>query len=188
MVAIDANLAGPGTKLIVDGELYNVVERAHHKPGKGGAFVRFKLKGIVTGKVIDHTVRSGTRIEQADISTKNMQYLYLDGDNYVFMDLNNYEQIMVPGDLFGFQSKFMIENAEVKVTLYEGNVIGLELPPKMDFEVVETIDDAAKGNTATNVTKDAKISTGMVVQVPMFIKTGEMIRISTLDGTYVERA
>jgi elongation factor P len=188
MVAIDANLAGPGTKLIVDGTLYNVVERAHHKPGKGGAFVKFKLKGLITGKVIDHTVRSGTRIEQAEVSTSNMQFLYLEADNYIFMDQETYEQIMVPADVVGFQSKFMIENAEIKVTMFEGNVIGLELPPKMDFEVIETIDDAAKGNTATNVTKDAKISTGMIIQVPLFIKTGEKIRVSTLDGNYVERA
>ena len=188
MATIDANDARPGTKLLVDRQLYVVLERAHHKPGKGGALVRFKPKGITSGKVIDHTVRSGTAMERADVSTTNMQYLYQENENYVFMDLETYEQIMIPREVLGFCAKFLVENAEVQVTLLEDKPIGVMLPPKLDFEVTETIDDASRGNTTTNVTKDATISTGMKVQVPMFVKTGDRIRISTADGSYVERA
>jgi elongation factor P len=184
---IDANDAGPGSKIMINGQLYNVLERHHHKPGKGGAIVRFKLKGMVSGKVIEHTVKAGTRVEEADVSTSNYQYLYPEGDAYVFMDQKTYEQLSIDKEIIGFQSNFMAENAEVQITLHDGKPIGVELPAKLEFEVIDTIDDAAKGNTATNVTKEAKIGTGLIVNVPMFIKTGDMIRISTEDGKYVER-
>ncbi|MCZ6507459.1 MAG: elongation factor P, partial [Acidobacteria bacterium] len=161
MGAIDANACRPGTKLLLDGELYSVLERAHHKPGKGGAFVRFKLKGIVSGKVIDQTVRAGTKMESADVTTQTMQYLYKDGDNFVFMDQKSYEQIMISADLLGFAAKFLTENAEADVTLYEERAIGVQLPQKMVFEIVDTIENPARGNTATNVMKDAEINTGM---------------------------
>jgi elongation factor P len=187
MGAIDANACKPGTKLLLDGELYSVIERAHHKPGKGGAFVRFKLKGIVTGKVVDHTVRAGTKMDTADVSTETMQYLYQDGENYVFMDLETYDQIMISDDLLGFSARFLTENAEAEVTMYDGKAIGVQLPPKMVFEVVDTIENPAKGNTATNVLKDAQIATGMTIQVPPFIKIGDRVRVSTEDGSYVER-
>ncbi len=188
MGAIDANNCRPGTKLLVGDELYSVLERAHHKPGKGGAFVRFKLKGIVSGKVIDHTVRAGTKMEAADVTTQPMQYLYQQGDDYVFMALDTYEQVGIPAELIGFAARFLVESAEAQVTMYEGNAIGVQLPQKMDFQVTETIDDAARGNTATNATKEATIETGQTVQVPLFIKTGDRIRIATEDGTYLERA
>ncbi len=188
MGSIDANQCRPGRKLLLDGDLYTVLERAHHKPGKGGAFVRFKLKGIVTGKVIDHTVRAGTKMESADVSVQPMQYLYKEADAFVFMDNETYDQYHVGADLLGDDAGFLSENAEADVTMYEGAAIGVQLPQKMIFEVVDTIENPAKGNTATNHTKDATIETGLVVQVPLFIKTGEKIRISTEDGKYVERA
>ena len=188
MGAIDANQCRPGKKLLLDGELYTVLERAHHKPGKGGAFVRFKLKGIVTGKVIDHTVRAGTKMEAADVTTQTMQYLYQEGTDFVFMDLESYEQIPVSSELVGFGAQFLVESAEVQVTMYEGRAIGIQLPQKLDFQVTETIDDAAKGNTATSATKEATIETGWTLQVPLFIKTGDRVRISTEDGSYLERA
>ena len=188
MAMIDANQCRSGTKLLLDGELYTVVERAHHKPGKGGAFVRFKLKGLVSGKVIDHTVRAGTKMEKADVTVQSMQYLYRQGDDFVFMDTGTYEQITISGELMGYDANFLTESAEVEVTLHEDKPIGVQLPQKMIFEVVETIDNPNMGNTATNVTKDATIETGLVVQVPPFIKTGEKIRVSTEDGSYVERA
>jgi elongation factor P len=188
MGTIDANVCRPGTKLLLGGELYAVLERAHHKPGKGGAFVRFKLKGIVSGKVIDHTVRAGTKMEAADVTTQKMQYLYKEGDDYIFMDLVSYEQLPISADLIGFASTFLVESTEAQVTMYEGKAIGVQLPQKMEFEVTETIDDAAKGNTATSATKEATIATGLVVQVPMFVKTGDRIRILTEDGSYLERA
>ncbi len=187
MAMMDANQCRSGTKILLDGELYSVIERSHHKPGKGGAFVRFKLKGIVNGKVIDHTVRAGTKMETADVQVQTMQYLYSQGEDYVFMDLETYEQINVAGDLMGYAANFLTENAEVDVTRYEGKPIGVQLPQKMVFEVVDTIDNPNMGNTATNVTKDATLDTGMVVQVPPFIKIGQKIRVSTEDGAYVER-
>jgi elongation factor P len=173
---------------MVDGDLYTVLERAHHKPGKGGAFVRFKLKGIVTGKVIDHTVRAGTKMETADVQVQGMQFLYRQGDDFIFMDLETYDQHPIGAELLGYASNFLKENAEVEVTTFEGEAIGVQLPQKMVFEVVETIDNPNLGNTATNVSKDATIETGLRVQVPPFIKTGERIRVSTEDGSYVERA
>lgn len=188
MGSLDANACRPGKKLVLDGELYTVIERAHHKPGKGGAFVRFKLKGIVSGKVIDHTVRAGTKMETADVTVQKMQYLYKEGDSFVFMDLETFEQLPIEAELIGYGANFLTESAEVDVTMYEGRPIGVQLPQKMVFEVVDTIDNPDKGNTATNVTKDATLNTGLVVQVPLFIKTGEKIRVLTEDGKYLERA
>ena len=188
MGSIDANQCRPGKKLLLDGELYTVVERAHHKPGKGGAFVRFKLKGIVTGKVIDHTVRAGSKMDEADVTTQPMQYLYQQGDDFIFMELESYDQIPISADLIGFGANFLMESTEVQVTMYEGKAIGVQLPQKMDFEVTETIDDADRGNTATSATKDATLETGMTVQVPLFVKTGDRVRVFTEDGSYLERA
>ena len=188
MGSIDANQCRPGTKLLLEGELYTVVERAHHKPGKGGAFVRFKLKGIVTGKVIDHTVRAGTKMESADVSTQPMQYLYQQGEDFIFMELETYDQVLISAELIGFGANFLMESTEVQVTMYEGKAIGVQVPQKMEFEVTETIDDADRGNTATSATKDATLETGMVVQVPLFVKTGDRVRVLTEDGSYLERA
>ena len=188
MGSIDANQCRPGKKLLLDGELYTVLERAHHKPGKGGAFVRFKLKGIVTGKVIDHTVRAGTKMELADVTTQPMQYLYQQGEDFIFMELESYDQVPISADLIGFGSNFLMESTEVQVTMYEDKAIGVQLPQKMEFEVTETIDDADRGNTATSATKEATLETGMVVQVPLFIKTGDKVRVMTEDGSYLERA
>jgi elongation factor P len=188
MAMIDANQCRAGTKLMLEGELYTVLERAHHKPGKGGAFVRFKLKGIVSGKVIDHTVRSGTKMETADVQVQSMQFLYRQGNDFILMDLETYEQHTIGEDLIGYSANFLSENAEVEVTTFEGSPIGVQLPQKMVFEVVETIDNPNMGNTATNVTKAAKLETGLTIQVPPFIKTGEKVRVSTDDGSYVERA
>lgn len=188
MGSIDANACRSGTKLLHNGELYTVVERAHHKPGKGGAFVKLKLKGIISGKVIDHTVRAGARMESADVMTRPMQYLYKEADSYIFMDSETYDQHSISDEVLGFASNFLAENAEAQVTMYEGNAIGVQLPQKMEFEIIETIDDPARGNTATNVTKDATIETGLQVQVPNFVKTGDRIRVLTENGTYLERA
>jgi len=186
MVSIDANEARPGTKLMVEGQLYNVIERAHHKPGKGGAFVRFKLKGLTSGKVIDYTVRSGTVVEQADVSTKNLQFSYKDNDMFIFMDMDTYEQMPVSAELVGFAANFLTENTTVQVTTFEGQALGIELPAKLEFTIVDTM-DAVRGNTATNVTKEAEINTGLKVQVPLFCKNGDRIRVNTTDGSYAER-
>ena len=188
MGMLDANQCRSGTKLLLDEELYTVIERRHHKPGKGGAFVRFKLKGIVSGKVVDHTVRAGSKMETADVTVQKMQYLYKQGEDFVFMDSDTYEQHTVEADLLGYATNFLAENAEVEVTIYENKPIGVQLPQKMVFQVFETIDNPNMGNTATNVTKEATLETGLTIQVPPFIKTGERIQVSTEDGSYVQRA
>lgn len=188
MGMLDANQCRSGTKILLDSDLYTVVERRHHKPGKGGAFVRLKLKGIVSGKVIDHTVRAGSKLETADVQVQKMQYLYKQGEDYIFMDSESYEQHTIESDLLGYAAAFLRENAEVEVTTYESNPIGVQLPQKMVFEVVDTIDNPNMGNTATNVTKDATLETGLTIQVPPFIKKGERIQVSTEDGSYVQRA
>lgn len=188
MVSIDANEARPGTKLMIEGQLYNVVERAHHKPGKGGAMVRFKLKGLISGKVIDYTVRSGTNLEQADVSMKNMQFSYKENDQFIFMDMDSYEQTPVDATVIGFASNFLTEGAEAQITMFQGNIIGIQLPPKMEFDVIDTYDGIKSNVNSTNMTKDATIATGMVIQVPPFVKTGDRVRLSTEDGSYLERA
>ena len=150
--------------------------------------MRFKLKGIVTGKVIDHTVRAGTKMESADVTTQPMQYLYQQGEDFIFMDLDSYDQIPVSAELIGFGSNFLMESTEVQVTMFEESAIGVQLPQKMEFEITETIDDADRGNTATNATKEATLQTGLLVMVPLFVKTGDRVRVSTEDGSYLERA
>jgi elongation factor P len=117
-----------------------------------------------------------------------MQYLYQQGDDFVFMDMESYEQITISSDLMGLMAQFLVESTEVQVTMYEGQAIGVQLPQKMEFEVVDTIDNAARGNTATGATKEATLETGFNLQVPMFVKTGDRVRILTEDGSYLERA
>lgn len=188
MVMIDANDARPGTKLMIEGQLYNVIERAHHKPGKGGAMVRFKLKGLISGKVIDYTVRAGTNVEQADVSMKNYQFSYKENDQFIFMDMDSYEQMQVDSDLVGYASNFLTEGCEAQLTMFEGRVIGIQLPPKMDFEIIETVEGIKSNVNATNVLKPATIETGLEIQVPPFVKKGDRVRLSTEDGSYLERA
>ena len=127
-------------------------------------------------------------METADVTVQKMQYLYKQGDDFVFMDSDTYDQHTVEADLLGYSSNFLAENAEVEVTIYEGKPIGVQLPQKMTFEIVETIDNPNMGNTATNVTKDATIETGFTIQVPPFIKRGEKVQISTEDGSYLQRS
>lgn len=187
MASISVTECRGGRKLLIDGNLFVVLKYEHHKPGKGRTVVRLKMKNIQTGNTLDRTFSHSDTVEEADLETLKMQYLYKEGANYVFMDLNSYEQHEVDEEILGDQAHFLLEETEVMVTLFEGNPIGLDLPQKMEFTVTETT-DAVRGNTATNVTKDATIETGYIVQVPLFIKVGEKIRIRTEDGSYVERA
>ena len=186
MGSIDANACRPGTKLLHDGELYTVLERAHHKPGKGGAFVRFKLKGIVSGKVIDHTVRAGTKMETADVTVQTMQYLYQDGESLVFMDTTSFEQLPLSIEQVGDARKFLKESLEVDVLFWRGRPLNVELPSFITA-VITRCEPGIKGDTASNVTKPATLETGAIVQVPLFVKEGEVIRVDTRSGEYVER-
>ena len=176
-----------GLSIIVDGEIYTIVEFQHVKPGKGGAFVRTKLKNIHTGGVIDKTFRAGERMEQAILERKPMQYLYSTDDEYYLMDMKTFEQISVDKSAFGEAVKYLKENQDVTVLMHEGTVIGVELPFTVELEVTET-DPGVRGDTVSGGSKPAKLETGAVVQVPFFINIGDVIKVDTRTDAYLERA
>jgi elongation factor P len=183
---IDTSQFRNGLKLEIDGEPYNMVFFQHVKPGKGGAFVRTKLKNLRNGKVVERTFRSGERLDEADVQDRRMSYLYQDSTGLVFMDSENYEQMSIPLERVGEAKLFLKENLEVDVLLYKGNAINLELPAFIEAVITQT-EPGIKGDTASGATKRATIETGAVVQVPLFVKEGEKIRVDTRSGEYVER-
>ena len=184
---IDTSDFRNGLSIIADGEIFTIVEFQHVKPGKGGAFVRSKLKNVRTGAVIDKTWRAGEKMEQAILERKPMQYLYgMDGE-YHLMDMETFDQISVDESAFGSAVKYLKESLEVTALMHEGNVIGLELPFTVELEVAET-DPGVRGDTASGGSKPAKLETGAVVQVPFFINVGDVIRIDTRTDAYMERA
>lgn len=185
-MAVDTSSFRNGLKIELDGEPFTIVYFQHVKPGKGGAFVRTKVKNLKTGRVLDRRFRSGERVEEADIEERRMQYLYPDGDQLVFMDTANYEQIPFSSEQIGEGRKFLKENLDVDVLFWRGKPINVDLPNFIEAVVVEC-QPGEKGDTASNVTKPATIETGAVVQVPLFIKEGEAIRVDTRSGEYVER-
>lgn len=184
---ININDIKNGMTVIIDGNLCLIQEFQHVKPGKGPAFVRIKLKNLRTGSIVENTFNTNIKIEKAHIDRKKMQYLYSAGTNYVFMDCETYEQVEIPEEKLEEEKKFLKENLEIDISYYEGEIIGITLPEKIEYEVVETF-DATKGNTTNNAMKDATIETGYVVKVPLFISNGEKIIISTKDGKYCSRA
>lgn len=177
-----------GAKIEVDGAPYSVVEFQHIKCGRGGATVRTKLKSLLNGSVIERTFKSDEKIKQPDFEEKEMQYLYNDTENYNFMDTETYEQITMSESDIGDAVLFMPENINVRVLVHNGNPIGVELPTFVELEVIET-DPGLKGDTVSGGNKPAKLSTGGVVNVPLFIAQGEILKIDTRDGgSYIERA
>ncbi|MGA1861344.1 elongation factor P [Deferribacter thermophilus] len=175
-----------GTKVEVDGEPYVVVEYLHVKMGRGGANVRTKLKSLLTGNVIEKNFKSDEKLPQPDFEEKEMQYLYNDGENYYFMDNETYEQITISRNEIGEAALFMPENLNVTVLIYKGKPVGVELPNFVELEVAET-EPGVKGDTVSGGSKPAKVVTGGVVQVPLFISEGDVIKIDTRDGKYIER-
>ena len=175
-----------GISIELEEQLYTIIEFQHVKPGKGGAFVRTKLKNVQTGAVIDRTFRAGEKFEQAIIERKDMQYIYNDGHNYYFMDKDSYEQIPIDQEKIGNYADLLKEGNEVEVTFYNDMVIGIELPASIALKVVKTM-PGVKGNTVSGAMKPATLETGAVVQVPLFIKEGDLIRITTSDKKYQER-
>ena len=169
-----------GLTITVDGELWRVVEFQHVKPGKGSAFVRSKLKNLRNGAVQE-------KVEQAQIDRKKMQYLYADGNNYVFMDTDTYEQLELPGESLTEELKYLKENMVVSVIMYGSETLGVELPNTVDLTVAET-EPGIKGDTASGGSKPATMETGVVVQVPFFVNEGDVLTINTTDGTYISRA
>ena len=175
-----------GITFELDGQIFQVVEFQHVKPGKGAAFVRTRLKNIITGATVEKTFSPTDKMPRAHIERKDMQYLYNDGDLYYFMDVETYEQTPLGADAIGDALKFIKENMTVKILSYKGNVFGIEPPTYVELEVTET-EPGFKGDTATGATKPAVVETGASVKVPLFINQGDVIRIDTRTGEYLER-
>jgi elongation factor P len=176
-----------GLVLNIDGGLWTVVEFQHVKPGKGGAFVRTKLKNVLSGKVVDKTFNAGVKVETANVDKRTMQFLYNDGTDFVFMDVQSYDQIHVSAEVVGDASQFMLENQEAIVATHEGSPLYVELPASVEL-IVEYTEPGLQGDRSTGGTKPAKLETGAEVQVPLFIEIGEKIRVDTRDSSYQGRA
>jgi elongation factor P len=175
-----------GLKIMMDGAPYTIVEFQFVKPGKGAAFTRTKMKNLLTGAVLERNLRSGDKLDAADVETKTMQYLYADADSCVFMDTSTYDQVQIPRETIGDQSDFMPENINVEVLFFNQRAVGVTLPNFIEQAVTET-DPGFRGDTATGATKPAKISTGATINVPLFINVGDVIKIDTRTGQYLER-
>jgi elongation factor P len=176
-----------GLKIMMEGQPYIVVDFQFVKPGKGQAFTRTKMKNLLNGGTLERNIRSGEKLEAADVEDRSLQYIYPEGDSYVFMSQTTGEQLTVHQDAVGSDADFLIDGAEVMITVYKGNPVSITLPPHIVVQVVET-EPGARGDTATNVTKPAKLATGGSVQVPLFINQGEWIKVDTRTRSYLERA
>lgn len=175
-----------GLKIEIDGTPYEIVEFQHFKPGKGGAMVRTKLRNILNGRVVDNTFRSGEKVGRPDLEQRDMQYLYAEGADLVFMDMVTYEQLHLEADFCGGKERYLKEAQQVAVLLYNGKPIDIEIPLSLILEVVET-EDVAKGDTVNNITKPAKLETGVVIQVPAFVKVGDKVKVNTESDEYLGR-
>ncbi|HOQ09064.1 MAG TPA: elongation factor P [Syntrophomonadaceae bacterium] len=183
---ISVNDFRTGLTIELDGQPYQVVEFQHVKPGKGAAFVRAKLKNLQTGGTVEKTFRAGEKVPKAHLDRRGMQYLYNDGDGYVFMDNENYEQITITKEQIGDGIKWLLENMEIQVLLFQNRIIGIELPNFVELQVVDT-EPGIKGDTATGATKNATLETGAVIQVPLFVNAGDRVRVDTRTSQYIER-
>jgi len=175
-----------GLKIELDGTPFTITYFQHVKPGKGGAFVRTKVKNLLNGRTIERTFRSGEKVEEADIEEKTMQYLYNDGENLVFMDQSNYEQTPISPDVIGDQIEFMMEEMNVSVLFWRGKPINVDLPNYIESKVVKS-DPGVKGDTSSGATKPATLECGATINVPLFIKEGDVLRVDTRTGEYSER-
>ncbi|WP_110205815.1 elongation factor P [Nocardioides daejeonensis] len=175
-----------GMVLNIDGQLWSVVEFQHVKPGKGPAFVRTKLKNVESGKTVDKTFNAGTKVETANVDKRSMQYLYNDGTSYVFMDVQTYDQIEVTPEIVGDAANFMLENQEAIVATNDGRVLYVELPASVELLIAET-EPGLQGDRSTGGTKPATLETGHTIQVPLFLSTGEKVKVDTRDSSYLGR-
>lgn len=183
---IDVNDLRPGVTFELDGEVWIVISFLHVKPGKGSAFVRTKIRNIETGNVIERTFRAGEKVKEAYVERKEFQYMYNDGNMYYFMDNKSYEQIELPEEFIGDEKYYLKEGMNIQVLYYKDRAIGIELPNYVDLEVVDT-EPGFKGDTAQGGSKPAVLETGLKIQVPLFIEKGEIIRVDTRTGEYLER-
>jgi translation elongation factor P len=175
-----------GMTFDIDGQVFQIVEFQHVKPGKGAAFVRTKIRNVLSGSTLERTFNPTEKFPEAFVERRDMEYLYQDGNLYIFMDTNTYEQEAIDGDKLSDSFKFAKENEQVKVLSYKGSVFGVEMPFFVELEVTES-EPGVKGDTATNVTKIAKVETGAEIRVPMFINEGDKVRIDTRTGEYMDR-
>ena len=175
-----------GLKIEIDGVPYDIIDFQHFKPGKGGAMVRTKLRNILNGRVIDNTFRSGEKVERPNLESRDMQFLYHEGSELIFMDLTNYEQLHMSEDVTNGKSEFLKDGQQCRVLLYNEKPIDIDIPLTLILEAIET-ETAIKGDTVSNVTKPAKLETGVVIQVPIFINIGERIKVDTRTKEYIGR-
>jgi elongation factor P len=185
-VSVSTNDLKNGMTLELDGTLFQIVEFQHVKPGKGGAFVRTKLRNLKTGGVVERTFNAGVKVGLAIVERKEMQYLYRDGEHFTFMDMESYDQLPVGADVIGDAASFLAEGSTAQVAVHEGVPIAVELPASVALAVTQT-QPAVKGDTKTNTLKPATLETGYVAQVPLFVEEGERIKVDTRSGAYIER-
>ncbi len=176
-----------GMHVVIDGDLYQVIDFLHVKPGKGAAFMSTKLKNVRTGSTIERNFNTNYKVEEARINRTNVQYLYNDGSTYYFMDNNTYEQVEIPAEKIGDDKNFLIENNSVDMATFDGELLGITIPEKVEMTVC-SIDPASMSSSSSKPTKDAITETGFVVKVPVFINEGEKIIVTTIDGKYYSRA
>ena len=184
---VNVNDIKNGMTILFEGNIYIVLDFLHVKPGKGAAFVKAKLKNLRTGSIVEKTFNSSIKLEKANIQKSSMQYLYTTGDTYTFMNMETYEQVELSREQLGNDVMYLKEGLDVMLSFYEGELLGVIMPEKVELKVVST-EPAVKGNTTNNATKDAVVETGLNVKVPLFIEQDEMIVIATKDGKYVSRA
>jgi elongation factor P len=183
---IDVNQLRRGTTFMQDGDLFKVTEYSHSKPGRGKATIKVNVRNVRTGANVQMTFSSGDRVEDVRLESQTFQYLYDDGRFYVFMDTDTYEQKLVSHDTFAGQEKYLRENMELELLLYEGEVLDYELPLTMEFDVVQA-ENAVAGDTATGATKEVITDTGLKVKTPLFVQEGDRIKVNTASGEYITR-
>jgi len=184
---ININDIKNGMSVIIDGNLYTILDFQHVKPGKGPAFIRIKLKNLKTGSITDETFNTNIKVEKAHVDKMPMQYLYNTGETYHFMNTQNYEQTEISANILKEEIKFLKENLEIEIASFNGDIIGITLPEKIEYTITHT-EPTVKGNTSGNALKDATIETGHIIKVPLFIENGEKVIVSTRDGKYNNRA
>lgn len=186
MVAVSVANLRNGLLVEIDGVVFSIVEYQHVKPGKGGAFVRTKMKNVKQGTTVERTFKASEKLEIAEVDKKEVQFQYRAADEYHFMDLKTFEDLMLPAEALGDRLNYLLENMELEVWMYRGQAIGIEIPITVEMKVVDC-PPAFKGDTAAGNTKPATMETGLIVQVPYFIESGEMLKIDTRTGSYLER-
>jgi elongation factor P len=186
MATVDTSEFRKGLNIEVEGKPYTIIWFQHHKPGKGGAIMRVKLKNLRTGARIDRTFKAGERFKELEVERKKRQFIYREGTEYYFMDMETFEQVSLPENLIAEERKYLKEGLEVDLIYLEGELVGIELPLTVVLEVTYT-EPGFKGDTATSATKPATLETGMQLQVPLFIEKGDLIRVDTREEKYIER-